>query len=320
MEKEFFLGVDVGSVSTDFVLIDKALNIKDKVYLRNNGDPIKSVCDGMSRRKIPEDGKICASGTTGSGRRLASFIIGADTVKNEIIAHGVAALKVCPDVKTVIEIGGQDSKIIFFDNGIITDFNMNTVCAAGTGSFLDRTAGRLGVGVEEIGELALQSHSPVRIAGRCAVFAESDMIHKQQTGCRKEDILKGLCTALARGYLNNLSKGRKIETPILFQGGVAANKGIKAAFEEELQKELIVPKHYDVMGAYGAAVIAYENYLKTKKTSYRGKDFSSCEWESENITCRGCDNNCSVSVLKCNGEIVGEWGSRCGRSFCAVKH
>ena len=155
---------------------------------------------------------------------------------------------------------------------------------------------------------------------RQSVFAESDMIHKQQTGCRKEDILKGLCTALARGYLNNLSKGRKIETPILFQGGVAANKGIKAAFEEELQKELIVPKHYDVMGAYGAAVIAYENYLKTKKTSYRGKDFSSCEWESENITCRGCDNNCSVSVLKCNGEIVGEWGSRCGRSFCAVKH
>lgn len=319
MKNKVFLGVDVGSVSTNLVLTDENLHIIEKVYIRNNGDPMKSVVEGMKKIKIPENSEVCGSGTTGSGRLLASYIIGADVVKNEIIAHGVASLKICPEVRTVLEIGGQDSKIIFIENGIITDFNMNTVCAAGTGSFLDRTAGRLGVNVEEIGELALSSKNPVRIAGRCAVFAESDMIHKQQVGCKREDILNGLCKALVRGYLNNLSKGRKIKEPVMFQGGVAANKGIKKAFEEELGFSVFVPDEYDVMGAYGAAILAFENYKKTKNTRFKTIDLNERDWSIENVSCNGCANNCSINMIKCDGNTVGEWGSRCGRSFAKKK-
>jgi predicted CoA-substrate-specific enzyme activase len=136
-----------------------------------------------------------------------------------------------PDVQTVVEIGGQDSKIIILRDGIVTDFAMNTVCAAGTGSFLDHQAERLNIPIEEFGNIALKSKSPVRIAGRCSVFAESDMIHKQQMGHPTSDIVAGLCDALVRNYLNNVGKGKDIMSPVLFQGGVAANAGIKAALE-----------------------------------------------------------------------------------------
>jgi len=130
-------------------------------------------------------------------------------VKNEITAHAVAAIQTEKDVKTVLEIGGQDSKIIIIRDGVVTDFAMNTVCAAGTGSFLDRQAERLGIPIEEFGDHALQASVPVRIAGRCAVFAESDMIHKQQLGYNTCDIIAGLCDALVRNYLSNVAKERK---------------------------------------------------------------------------------------------------------------
>ena len=133
-------------------------------------------------------------------------MVNAEVVKNEITAHAAAASAVAPDVKTIIEIGGQDSKIIFLQEGVPCDFAMNTVCAAGTGSFCDRQAARLGIPIAEFGSYALRSDSPVRIAGRCAVFAESDMIHKQQTGHSVEDIIAGLCEALVRNYLNNLAR------------------------------------------------------------------------------------------------------------------
>ena len=317
MSEERFLGVDVGSVSTNLVLTDLGDNVIKKVYIRNNGAPTESVVKGLGLLELSKTDNICGVGATGSGRFLASLIVGADVVKNEITAHGVAALSVCPEVKTVIEIGGQDSKIIFFENGIITDFNMNTVCAAGTGSFLDRTAGRLGVDVKEIGALAKKSENGVRIAGRCAVFAESDMIHKQQTGCKTEDILKGLCTALTKGYLNNLTKGKKIKPPVLFQGGVAANEGIRKSFEKELGMAVSVSHNYDVMGALGAAILARENYQSGAKTKFR-KTFAECDdWTIESSFCGDCPNNCTVFIMKCDGEVIGSWGARCGKS--AVK-
>ncbi len=153
------------------------------------------------------DMEICGVGATGSARNLAGVIVGADVVKNEITAHAVAASTVNPKVQTVLEIGGQDSKIIILRDGVVVDFAMNTVCAAGTGSFLDQQASRLNIPIEEFGGLALRGKSPVRIAGRCSVFAESDMIHKQQLGHNLEDIIGGLCEALVRNFLNNLGKG-----------------------------------------------------------------------------------------------------------------
>jgi len=193
------MGIDVGSVSTNIVLMDENNNVHYKKYMRTQGKPIEVLKSGIGEiETLKDDIDIIGVGVTGSGRNLASIIVGADVVKNEITAHAVAGLDFLPDVKTIIEIGGQDSKIIILRDKIVTDFAMNTVCAAGTGSFLDRQAIRLGIDISEFGDLALQSNNSVRIAGRCAVFAESDMIHKQQLGHNQADIAKGLGEVLVR--------------------------------------------------------------------------------------------------------------------------
>ncbi len=251
----YYMGVDIGSVSTDIVIIDENSNVIDALYLRTRGNPIKTIQEGFKKLSNKYDSKqIGAVGTTGSGRIIGSYLIGADAVKNEITAHAIASLNLDKNVKTIIEIGGQDSKIILLRNGIVTDFAMNTVCAAGTGSFLDRQAERLGIPIEDLGDYSLKATSSVRIAGRCAVFAESDMIHKQQLGCSQESIIRGLCDALVRNYLNNVGKGKEILPKIFFQGGVASNKGIKDSFERALGYEIIVPKHHKIMGSIGVAL------------------------------------------------------------------
>jgi predicted CoA-substrate-specific enzyme activase len=257
---------------------------------------------------------ILGAGTTGSGRHLAGIVAGADIVKNEITAHAVAAQKTIENVNTIIEIGGQDSKIIILKDGVVYDFAMNTVCAAGTGSFLDRQAGRLNIPIEEFGAYALRSNSPVRIAGRCAVFAESDMIHKQQSGHSLEDIISGLCDALVRNYLNNLAKGKQILEPVVFQGGVAANVGIRNSFEKALGIKLIIPEHYDVMGAYGAALLAMENYKSGgKPTKFYGFDSVDREYYAKSHECNDCSNSCEIVEIISDGEPLARWGDRCGK-------
>ncbi|MGE5654119.1 MAG: acyl-CoA dehydratase activase [Bacillota bacterium] len=308
------LGIDVGSVSTNLVILDpesRAVVYED--YRLTQGNPIQAVQSGLETlRRQTGDLRIQAVGTTGSGRQLAAAIVGADSVKNEITAHAVAAIHHVPEVHTILEIGGQDSKLIILRSGIVTDFAMNTVCAAGTGSFLDRQAGRLGLNINEFGPLALQATSPVHIAGRCAVFAESDMIHKQQIGHPIPDILFGLCQALVRNFLNNLGKGKKIEGPVVFQGGVAANVGIRKAFEDALAVPVIVPEHFGVMGAIGAALLAQEA-TAAGGSSFRGWDQSMAEFTARSMTCSSCPNACEVVQISMNGTRVAAWGDRCGK-------
>jgi len=316
MENGFYLGIDVGSVSTNLVLIDSNDNIIEKIYLRTAGQPIKALKKGLESlvEKLNFQCKINGVGTTGSGRQLASVIIGADVAKNEITAHAVAAQKLVPGVRTVLEIGGQDSKIIILKNGVIYDFAMNTVCAAGTGSFLDRQASRLNIPIQEFGAYALSSTSSVRIAGRCAVFAESDMIHKQQTGHSTEDIINGLCEALVRNYLNNLAKGKDIIEPIIFQGGVAANIGIVAAFERALGKKIIIPEYYDVMGAFGAALIAKKEVQNSNgRTRFYGFETRNNHYQAKSFECSDCSNMCEVIEIYSNGEVLARWGDRCNK-------
>lgn len=318
--KNFCLGVDLGSVSTDMVLIDESKNVYKKVYLRTFGKPVDSVHRGLKELfRGEKDICVIGAGATGSGRKIAAQMIGADIIKNEITAHAVAAAQVCPQVSTVMEIGGQDSKIIFLNDGVVTDFNMNTVCAAGTGSFLDRQAERLGINISQMGSLALKSISPTPIAGRCAVFAESDMIHKQQEGNSTNDILAGLCASLVRNYLNNLAPGRKLLPPILFQGGVAANKGIVAAFEREIGCDIIVPENHDVMGAWGAAILALEKIASGAKTRFRGTQNLDGNWQSRPVICKGCSNGCHVAVICLNDKPVGFVGNRCDGFLRTIK-
>jgi predicted CoA-substrate-specific enzyme activase len=311
---ETYLGIDVGSVTTKFAALDKNDELITSLYLLTRGNPIESVQRGLRQIKyqLPEDTNIKGVATTGSARYLAGIIVSADLVKNEITSHAVATLQYIPQAKTIIEIGGQDSKIIIVRDGIVTDFGMNTVCAAGTGSFLDHQALRLNMTIEEFSQQALKSNSHVNIAGRCTVFAESDMIHKQQMGYRSEDIIYGLCRALVRNYLNNVGLGKEIQSPIVFQGGVAFNKAIVKAFQEELDTEIIIPPHHEVMGAIGAALLVHEEMqISNIDSKFRGFGISEINYHTSSFECKSCPNMCEIAQLWCDGKLLAQWGGRC---------
>lgn len=316
-EDKYFLGVDVGSVSTNIVLLRPDNTVEETLYLRTQGRPMQTIQEGIKllRTKMSNSAEIIGVGTTGSARQLAATLLGADVVKNEITAHAVAASRVNPKVQTILEIGGQDSKIIILRDGVVSDFAMNTVCAAGTGSFLDQQAARLGISIEDFGPLALEAKHPVQIAGRCSVFAESDMIHKQQLGHSLPDILAGLCQAMVRNYLNNVGKNKDIRGPIFFQGGVAANPGIRKAFEDELGQPVIVPEYYGVMGALGAAYIAQEKVAVRAeiRTQFRGLHLAETQFQAKSFECSGCANHCEVVEITQDGISLARWGDRCGK-------
>ncbi|KNY28103.1 acyl-CoA dehydratase activase [Pseudobacteroides cellulosolvens] len=314
--KEVYIGIDIGSVSTNIIIIDKNFNVVFDYYARSNGQPLNSVKVGLTelKSKVNEDIKVRGIGTTGSGRQLIGAMIGADVVKNEITAHAAATLHYVPDVRTIFEIGGQDSKIIILKDQVVVDFSMNTVCAAGTGSFLDHQSERLKVPIEEFGDLALTAQKNVRIAGRCTVFAESDMVAKQQFGFSKAEIINGLCEALVRNYINNLGRGKVLVPPFVFQGGVAANKGIRAAFEKEVGHKVIVPKYFNVMGAIGVAILAKEHVEQTgEPTEFKGFDVIELDYVPSSFECNDCSNFCEVIKVEIDGKIIAALGDKCGK-------
>jgi len=317
--KAAYLGIDVGSISTNLALIDEFGELLYKKYLLTHGQPVRIMQNGLRELSREMDGAVTirGMGTTGSGRYLAGILTGADVIKNEITTHAVAVLHYEPSTQTIIEIGGQDSKNIILRNGTVIDFAMNTVCAAGTGSFLDQQAHRLGIPIEAFGDYALKAKKPVKIASRCTVFAESDMIHKQQMGRSAEDIIAGLCEALVRNYLNNLVKSQELREPILFQGGVAANVGMRAAFERVLGKRLIVPPHFEVMGAIGSALLAKEAVACSGRTQFRGFEVGEIDYQLNSFECEGCSNSCEIMEVKMlvapGQERLVRWGDRCGK-------
>lgn len=254
----YYLGIDVGSVSTKLALLDTESRQAAQACLPTHGQPEAAVKAGLLtiQQQLPQDAAIASVAVTGSARELAGSLVGADIVKNEVTSHAAATLHYFPHARSIIEIGGQDSKIILLKDGLVLDFGMNTVCAAGTGSFLDHQAQRLGLTMENLGELACLSNTPDHFSGRCTVFAESEMIHKQQSGAKLEDILYGLCQTLVHNYLNSVAAGKEILTPVVFQGGLALNHGIVRALQQELLCQLIIPQAPQLMGAIGAALLA----------------------------------------------------------------
>ena len=309
--KECYLGIDVGSISTKGVIIDNDNNIIASSYIWTEGNPVKAVRGLIDRLKkdIPDSYIVKGIGTTGSARKLIGLMLKANIVKNEITAHAMGTLTFYPDVRTILEIGGQDSKIILINNGIITNYAMNTLCAAGTGAFLSSQAKRLGLEVNEFGKYALQSKNPVKIAARCTVFAESDLVHKAQVGYPKEDIIAGLCKSIVLNYLNNVGKGKKIEPPIIFQGGVSKNEGVIKYFEEVLGENIIVDDNSHLMGAIGIAVMSRRN----KKGGNYSLEISNVKFDTKAEECTECSNNCELLKIFRNNELVDSWGSKCGR-------
>lgn len=307
-----FLGIDVGSISTKAVILDEGNAILAQEYIWTEGNPIgavKKLLGLLEKQFDPESWQIVGVGATGSARRLVGSIVGATVVKNEITAHAVGTTTFHPDVRTILEIGGQDSKIILVENGIAVDYAMNTLCAAGTGAFLSSQARRLGIEVEEMGQYALRSTHPTMIAARCTVFAESDLVHKIQMGHPREDIIAGVCRAVASNYINNVGKGKKICSPVVFQGGVSKNVGVVRAFEDLLGCPVIVDDNGHLMGATGAAILARRSL---KRTQF---DFSveNMEFVTRERNCGGCSNNCEVICVYRNGRLIDFWGNRCER-------
>ena len=307
--KECYLGVDIGSISTKGVVIDDDNNIIAKDYIWTEGNPINSVKNLIKSLKsqINDNYILKGIGTTGSARKLIGLMLDANIVKNEITAHAIGTISLHPNVRTILEIGGQDSKIIIINNGIIVDYAMNTLCAAGTGAFLSSQAKRIGVDINDFGTLALKSNNPVKIAARCTVFAESDLIHKAQSGYALKDIVAGLCRSVVLNYLNNVGKGKKIKDPIIFQGGVSKNKGVVKYFKEVLNEDIIVDDNGHLMGALGVAIIS----KKYKTDKIYNFNMSNIEFITKGLECNGCSNNCEILKIFKNSKLIDTWGNRC---------
>jgi len=331
------LGVDIGSVSTKAALvteIDGEFVVLASYYRRTNGDPLSAVRDTLAqiKKQIDEQGlrigKITAA-TTGSGRYLTADYIGAELVRNEISAQASGARAFCNDIDTIFEIGGQDSKYIRLDGDVIIDFEMNKACAAGTGAFLEKQAARLGIPLEEFGDVALRNTRPPDLDWTCTVFSESAMVYYQQNNVPVEDLAAGICLASVKNYLNKNVGNREIGKKIAFQGAVAFNKGMVAAYETVLGREIVVPPYPHITGAVGAARLAYLANPTPPSSAiakggnggvrtFKGFDaIAEAKYEIGSFECKGCPNRCDVNTFQMEGGPKYFYNDRCEK-FSAV--
>lgn len=318
-----YLGIDVGSVSTNLILLDEAGEMVKEIYVKTDGRPVEVVNKGLSDiwNEMGPRLEILGVATTGSGRELIGELVGADTVNDEITAHKTGATFIgrklidrVPD--TIFEIGGQDSKFISLQDGVVVDFAMNEACAAGTGSFLEEQASKLGISIiGEFADLALSSDRPVRLGERCTVFMERDVNSYLQRGAETKDLVAGLAYSIAYNYLNRLVGQRHVGDTIYFQGGTAYNNAVAAAFSMILEKDIIVPPHNGVVGAIGAALLAREKMLATKSPSrFRGWDLEQVDYTVREFTCKGCSNECDIRQFTI-GEEKTYWGDKCSDRY-----
>ena len=311
-----YLGIDIGSISTNLAVIDEGGRLLAKRYLMTAGRPIDAVKQGLAEigEEIVDRVRIMGVGTTGSGRYMIADYVGADIIKNEITAQAVAAAFIDKDVDTIFEIGGQDSKYISLKNGLVVDFEMNKACAAGTGSFLEEQAEKLNIQIKgEFEQSALSAENPCRLGERCTVFMENSLMANLQKGAGKNDLLAGLAYSIVQNYINRVVAGKRIGENIFFQGGVAFNKSVVAAFEKYLNKKICVPPHHDVTGAIGMALIAMR-HMKARKsevrdqksegplTTFKGFEISKRACEISSFECKGCPNVCEINRVKITGE------------------
>jgi predicted CoA-substrate-specific enzyme activase len=320
---DVYMGIDIGSISTNIAVIDDDGAMLKAIYTRTEGRPIEVVdrCLKEVGAQLGDRIRICGVCTTGSGRELIGELVGADAIKDEITAHktgaefiGSTMLDQPPD--TIFDIGGQDSKYISLDKGVVVDFAMNEACAAGTGSFLEERAEELGIAIkEEFADLALSSKTPARLGERCTVFMQQDVVTHQQAGASKADLVAGLAYSIAYNYLNRVVRGRRIGDVIFFQGGTAYNRSIASAFAQVLGKQVIVPPYNGVMGAVGSALLARERMVDSDRTSkFRGFGLDSVDYSLREFDCRACSNFCSMQEFTVEGERT-YWGDQCSDKF-----
>ena len=318
-----YLGIDIGSVSTNVVVTDEHGVVIQDIYLRTAGRPIEAVQQGLTEveRQWGKRLVVQGVGTTGSGRELIAELVGADAVNDEITAHKTGALHVSSTlggepVDTIFEIGGQDSKYISIENGIVVDFAMNEACAAGTGSFLEEQAEKLGISIKgEFAKLALSAAAPTPLGERCTVFMERDVTGWLLKGEAAPNVVAGLAYSIVLNYLNRVVRGRKIGKVIYFQGGTAYNDAVAAAFAKVLGKKITVPPYNGVMGAIGMALIARQWHLATHgETRFRGYDLSRLSMATRDFVCKACSNLCDIKEFTIEGQ-KSFWGDKCSDKF-----
>jgi predicted CoA-substrate-specific enzyme activase len=318
-----YMGIDVGSVSTNVVVMDAHGAVIHDIYLRTAGRPIEAVRQGL--REVEERWgsrlKVKGVGTTGSGRELIAEFVGADAVNDEITAHKTGAVHVSQTlggepVDTIFEIGGQDSKFISIENGVVVDFAMNEACAAGTGSFLEEQAEKLGISIKgEFAKLALSSSAPTRLGERCTVFMERDVTGWLHRGECTSNLVAGLAYSIALNYLNRVVRGRRIGNVIYFQGGTAYNDAVTAAFAAVLGKKITVPPYNGVIGAIGMALIARQWHEATHARSrFRGYNLDALRLSTRDFVCKACTNCCDIKEFNIEGQ-KSYWGDKCSDKF-----
>jgi predicted CoA-substrate-specific enzyme activase len=322
---EIYLGIDVGSTTTKCGLVqisqDNVPRLIHKQYIKTEGEPIKAVKKLLAGiREKYGDIRINGVGTTGSGRKVAGQLVGADLILNEVTAHAIAAINYDPNVETIFEIGGQDSKFTALREGKVWDFDMNKICAAGTGSFLEEVAEKFGINIDgEFERLALLSGQPVDLGERCTVFIESDIMSAMQKGAATKDICAGLASSVAKNYLNKVVGRKEIGERIMFLGGPSKNKAVVAALEATTGKTIVVPPNSEVFGAIGVALQTRDEMKKSGKdrSAFLGYGIIDGEVTRKDAVCNICDNSCTISSYKIqlpDGQTsTAQFGGICGR-------
>lgn len=317
---DVYLGVDVGSTSTKAVIIDSSGEVLHKIYLKTAGQPLEAIKKVMAGLAEAIEGKVNvkAAGVTGSGRYLVGNFIGADLIKNEITAQTQAAKQIDPNVTTIIELGGQDSKFVSLKKGTVVDYQMNKACAAGTGSFIDELAEQLEVSTQsgEFARLAFAAEKQLDLGEKCAAFMSQAVMSAQQEGVPIESIIASLPTSLTQNYLSKVVGNRRIGDRVILTGAVFYNEAVVSAFKTALpNKELIVPEHKEVTGAIGVALLAKESISKDARSIFKG--FSEVVKEEPKLSyfnCGDCEQACAISMMaSADGSKRFYYGSRCDR-------
>ncbi len=313
-----YLGVDVGSTSTKAVILDETgEKVLAKHYLMTSGRPVEAVKEVFRNllKKGADKVTVLGAGVTGSGRYLIGSLIGADLIKNEITAQARAAAEIDPDAD-IIEIGGQDSKLVIKRHGTVVDYQMNKACAAGTGSFIDELAETLGVSVKdgEFARLAFSAPYTIDLGTRCAAFMGQAVTSVQQNNVPLEVITASLASSIAGNYLSKVVGTKKLGSKVILTGAVFYNQAVVAAFREQLRgKQLTVAEHKEVSGAIGAALLAKEQ-MTSKRSRFKGfQQVIDSQYNFSTFVCRGCDNNCTITRMQLPGEKPTFYGSRCDR-------
>jgi predicted CoA-substrate-specific enzyme activase len=317
-----YLGVDIGSTSTKAILLAPDRTVLAGFYTRTTGRPLAAMqrileaVDNMTTRHGSEL-RVLGAGTTGSGRKFIGRLIRADLVLDEISAHARAARELHPQVDTIIEIGGQDAKFTTLRDGRVTSATMNTVCAAGTGSFIEEQAAKLGCPLGDFARRTEHRAAPLS-SDRCTVFMERDLNHYLAEGWEPDDVLASVLHSVRENYLLKVGPPGRMGEVILFQGATAKNRALVAAFEQRLQKPILVSKYCHLTGALGAALTLLDDRCieddRAPATSFVGIDFWRAHVPVRSEICDLCPNHCKLSVAEVGGDTEA-YGFLCGRDY-----